>query len=479
MKFPDLKRLFYTTAVRTSLWYACFYILLAGSALGVYYWATSRYVDEQLYAGLHNEFIDLCNMAASEGIDVLRQEVESRSHAASQNGRYYLLVDGALHKIAGNLTGWPKEDDDQVIVDETVHVSWIDDDMIPGAGDDQDVYWPVVGKEFDDGSILLVTRSVAQAEEMQMFSIYALSGLLFIIVVLALAMGVFMGRTILGRIDHINAIAEKIMGGDLSRRMPLTGRGDEFDDLSGQLNNMLGRIEQLMQGMRDVTDNVAHDLRRPLTRLRNRLDVILLENRSPEVYRQTIAEAICDSEDLIKTFNTILQIAQAEVGTLPVAMEDIDLTDVAIKVVEFYQPLAQQRKHRLVADAKLTLSVLGNRDLLSQALGNLLDNAIKYTPPGGHIRVRVEKSHETVSVSVSDNGPGIPAGEHERVLERFSRLDQARSSPGNGLGLSLVNAITRLHGAKLTLVDNEPGLIVRMVFAKQVVRQPVKAKDGS
>lgn len=464
MKLPDFRRLLRTTAVRTSLWYAFLYILLAGTALGAYYWATSRYVDAQLYKGLYDEFVDLRNIAVKEGFGPLQREVASRSHAAEQDGRYYLLVDGSQHKLAGNLVGWPKEEDDQVVVDESVHASWVDDDMIPGSHDDEDEYWPVIGKRFDDGSILLLSRSVAQADEMQMFSIYALSSLLFVIVVLALAMGVFMGRTILGRIDNISATAETIMGGDLSRRMPLSGRDDEFDDLGEHLNKMLDRIEQLMQGMREVTDNVAHDLRRPLTRLRNRFDMILLEERSPEVYRQAVEEAIHDTEDLMKTFNTMLQIAQAEAGTLRVKMEDVDLADVAEQVAGFYRPVAEQRMQRLVVSARQPVMIRGNRDLLSQALGNLLDNAIKYSPKQGLILIQVEHTTEGVQLSVSDNGPGIPVQEQERVLQRFTRLDHARSSPGNGLGLSLVNAIAALHKAKISFADNAPGLIVTMTF---------------
>lgn len=471
MKLPDVKRLFHTTAVRISLWYACLYILLAGAALGTYHWTTGRYVDAQLYAGLHDEFVELRQIGERDGIDTLRQEVTSRSRAAGLDGSYYLLVDGALHKVAGNLTRWPEEQDDQVAVDETVHVAWIDDSMIPGAGEDDDAYWPVIGKRFEDGSILLLTRSVAQAEEMQMFSIYALSSLLFVIVVLALTMGVFMGRTILARIDNINATAETIMRGDLSRRVPLSGRGDEFDDLAGRLNNMLGRIEQLMQGMREVTDNVAHDLRRPLTRLRNRLDMILLEERSPELYRQTIKKAIHDSEELVTTFNVILQIAQAEAGTLRVKMEDVDLAGVAIQVGEFYRPVAGQRMQRVVVDAERPVTVHGNRDLLSQAVSNLLDNAIKYSPRGGLVLVQVEHMDEGARISVSDSGPGIPVADRERVVQRFTRLDQARSTPGNGLGLSLVKAIAGLHGAKLSFADNGPGLIVRMTFAVLSVGQ--------
>jgi len=465
VKLPEFRRLLRTTAVRTSLWYAFVYILLAGTALGVYHWATSRYVDAQLYTGLYDEFVDLRDIAAKKGFAALKREVASRSHTAGQEGRYYLLVDSSLHKVAGNLVRWPKEDDDQVTVDESVHAAWIDDDMIPGARDDEDEYWPVVGKRFDDGSILLLSRSVAQADEMQMFSIYALSSLLFVIVVLALAMGVFMGRTILRRIDNISATAETIMGGDLSRRMPLSGRGDEFDDLGSRLNRMLDRIEQLMRGMREVTDNVAHDLRRPLTRLHNRFDMILLEERSPEEYRQAMEEAIHDTEDLMKTFNTMLQIAQAEAGTLRVKMEHVELAGVAIQVAGFYRPVAEQRGQRLLVDAGRPVTVWGNRDLLSQALGNLLDNAIKYSPKQGLILVQVEHTAEGVRLSVSDTGPGIPVGERERVLQRFARLDHARSSPGNGLGLSLVNAIGGLHKAEVSFADNAPGLIVTMTFA--------------
>jgi signal transduction histidine kinase len=465
VKLAKFRRLLRTTAVRTSLWYAFLNILLAGTALGVYHWATSRYVDAQLSTGLYDEFVDLRDIAEKGGFQALKREVASRSRAPRQGGRYYLLVDSSLRKVAGNLVRWPKEDDDQVALDETVHAAWIDDDMISGALDDEDEYWPVIGKRFNDGSILLLSRSVAQADEMQLFSIYALSSLLVVIVVLALTMGVFMGRTILRRIDSISATAETIVGGDLSRRMPLSGRSDEFDHLGERLNRMLDRIEQLMQGMREVTDNVAHDLRRPLTRLRNRFDMLLLEERSPEEYRQAMEEAIHDTEDLMKTFNTMLQIAQTEAGTLRVKMEPVDLAGVAHQVAGFYRPVAEQRMQRVLVDARRPVTVRGNRDLLSQALGNLLDNAIKYSPQQGLILVQVEHAADSVRLSVSDTGPGIPAGERERVLQRFTRLDHARSSPGNGLGLSLVNAIARLHQATISFADNAPGLIVTMTFA--------------
>lgn len=466
MNRPDLNRLFSTTAVRIAWWYASVYILLVGAALLVFYWASSQYVDNQLKAGLQQEFVTLRELGASEGVSALTVELEKRSQVNSAEGRFYLLTDPAGGKLAGNFTGWPEELDDRVPLDESVHTAWIDDDMNPLAEDDEDTYWPVIGRQYEDGSIFLVARSVEQSEALQMFTIYALSGLLLVIVALALAMGLYTGRSILGRIDKIIEIATSIMNGDLAQRMPLSNRNDEFDELSVRLNNMLSRIEQLMRGMRDVTDNVAHDLRSPLTRMRNRLDVLLLEQRSPEEYQREVELSIRDSEGLMRSFNAILQISQAEAGSVRSNMESVDLAGLATTVSEFYQPLAQERYQRLITDALRPTFVYGNRDLLSQMLGNLLENAIKYTPDGGLLVVTVAKMDGIAQLSVADNGPGIPASERERVLQRFVRLDQARSSQGNGLGLSLVNAVARVHSAELELLDNGPGLLITFKFVK-------------
>ncbi|VAW80482.1 hypothetical protein MNBD_GAMMA13-910 [hydrothermal vent metagenome] len=468
MNRRELSRLFSTSAVHIALWYVCVYVLLVGAALLVFYWASSRYVDAQLEAGLQQEFVSLRDLGANEGVAALAAAIEKRSQAGSEQGRFYLLVDATGDKLAGNFTGWPEELDDRVSLDESVHTAWIDDDMNPIAAADEDSYWPVIGKQYQDGGVLVVARSVEQSEALQMFSIYALSGLLLVIVALALAMGLFIGRSILGRIDKIIETAASIMCGEFAQRMPLSDRGDEFDELSTRLNDMLSRIEHLMQGMRDVTDNVAHDLRSPLTRMRNRLDVVLLEHRSPEEYRQEIELAITDSEELMRSFNAILQIAQTEAGAIRSSMEAVDLAGLATTVSEFYRPVAQQHQQCLIVDAASPVSVSGNRDLLSQALGNLLDNAIKYTPDGGLITVTAIHTGVAAQFSIADNGLGIPAAERDRVLQRFVRLDQARSSPGNGLGLSLVSAVAGLHSAALELGDNGPGLIVTLSFPAEL-----------
>ncbi len=387
MNTPDLIRLTRTTAVRIALRYVLIYVLLVGAALAVSYWTTGRYIDAQLYAGMEEDFRVLRDRYDRDGSEGLARLMHSRSEAAAAEGRFYLLVDKDGRTVSGNLLGLPPED--PLPLDGQVHVVWVEDDIIPLASYDDDAYWPVIGAVLPDGSRMLVARSVANAEALQLYSLYALFALLAVIVFLALTMGLLIGSTILKRIDAISDAAQHIMAGNLGQRIPVSARGDEFDNLSRRLNQMLERIEQLLTGMREITDNVAHDLRSPLTRLRNRLEDAALD---------------------------------------------------------------------LKVDADQPVTVTGNRNLLAQAIGNLLDNAIKFTPRGGTVRLRAAVAPDGSEISVSDSGPGIRAGDRQRVLERYVRLDAAGTTRGNGLGLSLVAAIARQHGARLLLEDNSPGL---------------------
>lgn len=450
--------------MRLALRYAVLYALLAGAALAAFYWATARYVDQQLRAGLEEEFLVLRDRMRAKGLPALVDLVRARSEAADREGRYYLLEDKAGNRLAGNLLFWPPDSD--FPEDGEIHPVWVEDDIIPGSDVEDDAYWPVIGARLADGSRLLVARGVKEAEALQFYGLIALFSLLGVVVLLALAMGVFMGRAILRRMDAIDGTAREIMAGNLSRRMPVSGRGDEFDVLSQRLNEMLTRIEQLLKGMREVTDNVAHDLRSPLTRMRNRLEVTLLETREAGEYRRVMEQAIADADQLVATFNAILQIAQAEAGSLPASMGRVDLCQVARQLGELYGPLAEERGQRLTVETCHPLVVQADRDLLGQALGNLLDNAVKYTPAGGRIAMTVKDGEEGACVSVNDTGPGIPEPERARVLRRFVRLEAARSTPGNGLGLSLVNAVARMHGARLALENSNPGLRVSLCFPR-------------
>lgn len=240
--------------------------------------------------------------------------MRSRSEAAASEGRFYLLMDSGDRILSGNLLGLP--DEDPLPLDGEVQVVWVDDDIIPLASYDDDAYWPVIGTVLPNGSRVVVARSVQNAEALQMYSLYALLALLGVIVFLALTMGLLIGSSMLKRIDAISDTARHIMAGKLHQRIPVGARGDEFDKLSQRLNQMLDRIQQLLKGLREITDNVAHDLRSPLTRLRNRLEVTLLQRRDETEYRTAMQEATGDAESLLGTFNAILQVSQAEAGTV-------------------------------------------------------------------------------------------------------------------------------------------------------------------
>lgn len=449
--------------MRVALGYALVYALLAGSALGAFYWATSRYVDAQLDAGLREDFQSLRDRYQRSGLTGLQALMQARLESGITEGRFYLLADRDGVKLAGNLTGWPPED--PLPLTGEVQVVWVEDDIIPDPSYRDDAYWPVIGTEFPDGTRLVVARSIQQAEELHVYSLYALYTLLGVLVLLALTMGLLMGNSLLQRIDRITATAQRIMSGDLGQRMPVSARCDEFDSLSERLNEMLDRIEQLIQGMRTVTDNVAHDLRTPLNRLRNRLEVTLLEPRDTTEYRQAMESAISDAEQLLRTFNAILQISQADAGTVRAGMDTLDLARLAREITDLYRPAAEDAGLDLEVAAEEPVPVTGNRHLLGQALGNLLDNAVKYTPRGGSIHVSAHWEGDHAELTVSDTGPGVAPDARERVLRRFVRLEGARETPGNGLGLSLVDAIARQHGAVLELRSNAPGLRATLRFS--------------
>jgi signal transduction histidine kinase len=465
MRAPDLPRLLRTSAVRLALRYAVLYAVLAGAGLFAFQWATARYVDAQLTAGLKEDFEVLQDRYQAGGRGALADLLTAREAAAPADGRYYLLVDEGGRKVAGNLRRWPPAKDDTIPLDGQVHAVWLDDVAIPPeAGVEDDAYWPVIAARLPDGSRLVAARGVRQAEQLQLYGMTAMWAVLAVVVVLALAMGLFMGRTILRRIDGITAAAGEIMAGDLERRMPVKTPGDEFDALSERLNLMLERIHQLMTGMREVTDNVAHELRGPLTRLRNRLEVTLLHRRDEAEYRHAMEDAIHDADGLMGTFNAMLQSSQAAAGTSRAGMAPVDLAALVTRLAELYGPSAEDRNLDLAVEVQRPVTVTGNADLLAQAVGNLLDNAIKYTPAGGSIRLAVEDAPTGPRLEVSDTGPGVPAADRTRVTERFVRLGAARGTDGNGLGLALVDAIARQHGATLVLDDNHPGLVARIGF---------------
>jgi signal transduction histidine kinase len=473
----NLPRLFRTSAVRLALRYALVYAGVMGLLLAALYWTSSRYVDSQLEAGLEQEMFSLTKKFESGGLQHLAKAVSQREEHGLEEGRYYLLVghDGA--RIAGNLFAWPPDSD--IPYDGKVHSVWVEDNVIPGTRYDDDAYWPVIARELPGGSRLLLARSIRQAEDLQEVTLYLMALILSVSVLLALAMGVTLGRAILGRMDSISRSAGNIMTGDLSQRIQVDDIDDEFNALAKRLNTMLDRVQQLITGIHEVTDNVAHDLRNPLSRLLNRLEVTLLEHRSESEYRQAISSTIEDTESLLGTFNALLGIAQMEAGDSRAQWGTVDLNRLAGDLMELYEPVAQETGQRLCLVTGETVEISGSRELLAQAIGNLLDNAIKYTPKGGAIRLQVNPSSDVVEVIVADSGPGIPDEEKAHVLERYVRLESSRHTPGNGLGLSLVKAVAGLHGAELVLEDNRPGLIVTLRLPRDSQNNPAASGAGS
>jgi signal transduction histidine kinase len=358
-----------------------------------------------------------------------------------------LLVDSALRPVAGNINQWP--------VEAARSGQWVN--ILVTDREDEQVPVRALVFSVDPGFRLLVGREVAQLEEFQQVfkqaSIWGLS----LTMGLALIGGLLMGLSAQRRITQFNRTTRQIIAGDLSQRVPISGSRDEHEELATNVNVMLDQIESLLGGIRHVGDSIAHDLRGPLTRLRTRLEMLVRES---EPSKESLEECLAQADELLETFNALLRIARVESGAYRSAFADIDVSQIVRDVCELYQAAAENQDVALSMECASNAQVFGDRELLAQALTNLLDNAVKYTPSGGRIEVRLTHVDRRVCISVADSGPGIAAADRERVLARFARLDQARSKPGNGLGLALVRAVAEQHDGSLSLKDNAPGLII-------------------
>lgn len=318
--------------------------------------------------------------------------------------------------------------------------------------------------------ILLVGRDLGEPEQFRIVVQRALTAALGLMGVGAALIWFFVGRRALVRIDNVSKASRRILGGDLTGRLPVSGAGDEFDRLSENLNVMLARIALLNDGLKQVSDNIAHDLKTPLTRLRNRAEAALTGNRDEAGYREALEATIAESDQLIRTFNAILMISRLEAGYSAEATAQLDLSAIVRDVVELYEPAADEAGVALTADGLEVVSIQGNRELIGQALSNIVDNAIKYSAGSSEapqVSVTLGKKDGEVRIGVADNGPGILDEDRDRATERFVRLEASRSQPGSGLGLSLAKAVMKFHGGRLELSDASPGLKVEMIFPER------------
>jgi signal transduction histidine kinase len=432
---------------------ALYLVLFAASVLAVLafiYFSTADFIERQTEATIEAEITGLREQYEDRGLAGLAEIIHARSLAQHNNASLYLITDPALKPIAGNLSAWPRA--------RQLRPGWITFPVETRERGDVETDTAIASVfVLRDGFRLLVGRDLRYATAFRSRIIRTLGWAAVLTLGLGVAGGLFMTRHMLQRVEAVNRTSARIMHGDLAQRVPLTGSGDEFDQLAANLNAMLDRIERLMVGMRQVTDNIAHDLRTPLARLRARLEVTLLERPDAQRYAEALRDTIAEADRLLGTFNALLSIAEAEAGSRRDALAVVDLAEIARSVAELYEPVADDKGLRLLVDAPGTLLVNGDRHLLSQAIANLLDNALKYTPAGS-VSLSVRMAAEAARVEVADTGPGVPADRREAVFDRFVRLERSRSTPGNGLGLSLVRAVARLHGGNAWLEDNEPGL---------------------
>lgn len=451
-----LGKLLRTTAFQLTLAYLLIFVLFAASLLGYFALNTRRLITEQITGMVQGEIHSLTEQYNEGGLRRLVTAVELRSRrpgsslylVTTPNGEGLAGNIGALEPGVLNRPGW-------------LETSYRRLDSPEGAEHRAMVEVVQLG-----GFHLLVGRDLEERERLYNIITNAGRWSFALVVVLGLAGGFFVSRRVLSRIDAMTATAQTIMAGDLAGRLPVAGTGDELDRLADHVNAMLDRIVALMRGLTEVSDNIAHDLKTPLTRLRNRCEEALRHKADVVDYRAVLESTIEESDELIRTFDALLMIARAESGHARDNMTEFDAGEIARDVAELYEPLADENGLVLKLDTAGKAPVRGNRELVSQALANLVDNAIKYapTPQGGlngeraEILVKAGSAGEVITLSVEDRGPGIPEAERERVVERFVRLEQSRAQPGSGLGLSLAAAVARLHGGELKLEDNKPGL---------------------
>lgn len=455
-----LPRIFRTASFRLAALYVLFFTISVLILGAVAFWTTRNAIEQQIRARIEADATSLLGEFRSDGLSGMLAAVRERERHVGQ--LYYLVQSPGGKRLAGQLLP---------VSPVAPGEGWVTLDVPSGGngrgGPDKALAFLT---RLPDGVLLVVADDFDRLSDAEEATLTALAWIVAVTALLGIGGGLLLSRGFLRRVDTISRTAEAIIAGDLERRIPLRGSGDDLDHLAVTLNRMLDRIGALMASVRQVSTDIAHDLRTPLSRLLQRLDVGRSEARTPDDYAHAIDLAMADVQEILETFGALLQIAQLEAGSNGPKLKDVDLSLVADTVVEAFGPSAEEQGRTLIGRVTPEVHVRGNRELLTQLLVNLVENALHHTPQGTSVVISVPHSVAgMVQLSVEDNGPGISAEERDLVLRRFYRCERSRTTPGNGLGLSLVAAIAALHGAEIRLEDAAPGLRVIVIFPSAMV----------
>jgi signal transduction histidine kinase len=438
------------------IWIAIFGTAVA-ALLGYVYWSTASYLRSRSDQAIATEFAVLRDAYASGGRERLIVTIKQRMAGVHFESGVYLLADSSGAPLAGNLATWPASLKGADGWGNFSAPEWKPDAAQPSL-------LRATFETLADGSHLLVGQDVRELDQLATKINTALVLTALLIFTVAGTASMMITRRTVGRIESINATSRAIMQSGLSERIPLRGTRDEWDELATNLNSMLERIETLMGEVKQFTDNVAHELRTPITRMRGRLEKTHNSLRDDDAHKSMIGDITADLDSVLRIFSSLTRISQIEASDRTAAFRTINLAEIVHEVVELYDAAAEEKGGQLDTVGDQRVLITGDRDLLFDAVSNLVDNAIKHGREAGRVTVEVKETDAGASIAVSDQGPGIPGDEIRNVFKRFYRLERSRQMPGNGLGLSLVAAVARLHGAQIETLDNAPGLTVRLWF---------------
>jgi signal transduction histidine kinase len=448
-----LPRFARTSAFQLAVIYAGLFAASVALIFAFIYWSTVGYLERQTTATIEVEIQGLAEQFNRRGLRGLIDVVAERVQRDPDGRSVYLFADNNLRPLAGNLRRWP--------ADLNTAAGWVN--FVRDEGE-RPVTVQARVLAVTPELTLLVGRDIRELESIrQVFERTAIIGVVATLL-LALFGGILVGMSSRRRVAEINRLTRRIVSGDLHERIPHRGGRDEYDDLIDNLNAMFDQIATLLESVRHVGDGVAHDLRTPLTRLRTRLEALTARGSAdaPE-----LADCLAEADSLLNTFTAILRIARLESGAYRSAFARTDIARLAVDVAELYQAVAEDRGISLDCEASDPAWAMADRELVAQALTNLVDNALKYCTDGGHVALRIEPTPNSIRIRVADDGPGIAASDRERVTNRFVRLEAARARPGNGLGLPLVKAVAEQHKGRFILDDNKPGLVATLELPRE------------